>query len=211
MTIAEKLMQELDTKEGQAKLDKWIDEYIAREKIRSEKIKTLMSNSSYFKWLNQFTQDKEGFYDTDWLYDSESLTDIDKENVEKLSLFYDGIAQYAKPNYLYPTPCEFGDFYKIRLNEIGFEIGLLVGQGAVSFCKRVVVEKEEEFIDLNDIINGKKQEQVDKIMNSLSILSNMIIAAYEDGVPCEAITDMFHRTMQQITIKKEGKVKTKHL
>lgn len=205
MSLAEKISKEIETPEGKAKISKWVAEYIEKENVKSENIKVIMSNTNYLEWLCKFTQDKEGFSNDDWLYFPELIKDSDKENVEKLCLFYEGIDKYARQNHIYPTQCEFGNFYKIRLNEIGFEIGILIGQGTVFFCNKVSVEKEEEFIDFNDIMTGKKQEQLDQINANLVSLSNMIVTAYESGVPIEAITYTLENTIKEITSQKGNK------
>ena len=188
-------------------MSKFIKEYIEKENVERKKTKALMSNTNYLEWLNQFTQDKEGFSDNDWLYFPERIKKSDNENVDKLCLFYEGIRQYAESNHIYPLKCNFGNFYKIRLNKIGFEIGILNGQGTKFFCNKVAVENEQEFIDFNDIMTGKKQENVDKINASLESLSNMILTAYESGVPIESIIYTIEKTINEITYKKEGKAK----
>ncbi len=208
MDAAERILKEIETPEGQKKLSKWVEEYIEGEKIKNENIKVMMSNTNYLDWLCKFTQDKEGFSDDDWLYFPEQIKDADKENVEKLWLFYEGIDKYAESNYIYPFQCEFGNFYKIRLNEKGFKIGTLIGQGTVFFCKKIAVKNEQEFIDFNDIINGKKREKVDQIRTSLDSLSNMVLTAYESGVPIEAITYTLENTIKEIIFPKENKSKS---
>ena len=152
MNASERMLKELETPEGKAKMDKLVEEFVKREKVKSEKIKSMMSDTTYMEWLNRFTQDKERFYDDDWLYFPERIEDADRENVEKLFLFYEGIREYAEQVHFYPTPCECGDFYKVRLNESGFKIGILFGQGTVFFCEKIPVENEEEFIDFNNIL-----------------------------------------------------------
>lgn len=102
MDFADKLLEELDTPEGQAKIDKWVEEYIVQEEAKNKQIRIMMSNLNYLKWLNQFMQDKESFYDDDWLYFPEQITDSDQKKVDILGLFYEGINNYAKLNYIYP-------------------------------------------------------------------------------------------------------------
>ena len=63
-------------------------------------------------------------------------------------------------------------------------------------------------IDFNDIIIGKKQDNVDQINATLDSLSNMVITAYESGVPIEAIVSTLDNTIKEITSKKEDKPKT---
>ncbi len=189
-------------------MKKFIESCVEKEKYRTEKIKDMMTNPDYFEWLNEFTQDKKGFSDDTWLYFPNEIKDSDKENVEELHLFYDGIDKYASANYIYPVDCEYGNFYKIRLDEIGFEIGVLSGQGVVFFCKKVPVENEQEFIDFNDIMTGKKQEEVDRIDASLDFLSEMVLATYESGVPIEAIANKLDSVVKELAVKDEDKAKT---
>ena len=99
-------------------------------------------------------------------------------------------------------------FTQDRLNEKGFKIGTLIGQGTVFFCKKIAVKNEQEFIDFNDIINGKKREKVDQIRTSLDSLSNMVLTAYESGVPIEAITYTLENTIKEIIFPKENKSKS---
>ena len=118
MTSAEKILKDLETPEGKERMDKWVEEYIAKEKVKSEKIKRMMSNPTYIEWLNQFTQDKDGFSDDDWLYFPEKISESDREKVEQLCLFYEGIDKYATKNHIYPTNFGYGYFYTIKLDEI---------------------------------------------------------------------------------------------
>ena len=122
--------------------------------------------------------------------------------------FYEGIDKYARSNHIYPSQCEFGNFYKVRLNEIGFKIGISFIQGTKFFCKKVPVESEKEFIDFNDIMTDKNQEQIDLINASLDSLSNMILTIYESGVPIESITYTLKNTINKIISKRENKSKT---
>ena len=208
MNVAEKILEEMETPEGKAKIDEFIKKYIEEEKIKNEKINDLMSNTNYLEWLDKFTQDKKEFYDDDWIYYPELIKDSDKENVEKLYLFYRGIDRYANQNHIYPLQCKFGNFYKIRLNEIGFEIGILIGQGTVHFVRRVAQENEHEFIDFNDVMTRKKQEKIDQINASLNSLSNMISTIYENGVPIESIVYTLEKSIKELVSKEEDKVKS---
>ena len=90
MDVGEKILKDLETPEGLEKMHNWLDKYAKKEKDKYEKIKIMMSNTNYLEWLNQFTQDKNGFYDDDWQYSPDLITESDKENVEKLGLFYEG-------------------------------------------------------------------------------------------------------------------------
>jgi len=116
---------------------------------------------------------------------------------------YKGIERYASENYIYPTNCDFGNFYKIKLDNIGYEIGMLAGQGTLFFCNRVQIENEQHFIDFNDIVNNKKNNNASFIKNSLNELSNMVVTLYENGIPLEAIVNTLDNTLTEINVKKE--------
>ena len=163
MNTVERLLKEWDTPEEKKRREEWIKKFIEKENARSEKMKNMMSNTNYLEWLIQFTRDRAGFASDDWLYFPEELEKYDRENVDSLCLFYEGIDEYAKRVHFKPTPCEFGNYYKIRLNELGFKIGILIGQGTVFFCEKIPVENDANFIDFNDIIgNVSKRENKPK-------------------------------------------------
>ena len=199
------IIKAMETPEGKARMAKWIEKYLTKEKAEREKIRKLMSNTAYIEWLKQFTQDIDGFSNDDWLYSPEKLSEADRENVEELSLFYEGVANYSKQNHIYPVSFDYGNFYLVKLNDFGFEIGIYVGQGISHFFNKAQLEDDKEFLDFNDIINGKKQDNVDQINATLDSLSSMVVTAYESGVPIEAITNTLSNTINEITSKKDGK------
>ena len=197
------IIKEFETPDEKAIMDKLVKDYIARETVKNEKIKNIISNPDYIKWLHKFTLDKDIFYDNEWRYCSKQISNLDRENVEKLSLLYEGIDKYAKLNYICPTPCKFGHFYNIRFNNLGFEIGVVVGQGTEFFCKKVIAEND--FIDFNDIMINKKQDNVEMIKSSLESLSNMVLSAYEKGVPIEFISSTLDIILLQINSMEDNK------
>lgn len=201
-TIAE-ILKNWDTPESKAAREEAYKEFIIKEKERSEKTNKLMSNTEYINWLYKFTQDKERFSDDDWLYYPERISKYDRDNVKDLGLFYEGVSNYAQQNHIYPTPCDFGDFYKIKFNDFGFEIGIMIGQGTVFFFNKSILENEKEFIDFNDIMTGKKQDNVDYINATLDSLSNMVVNAYESGVPIVAIINTLDNTIRNLSSEKE--------
>ena len=188
---------------------KYIDNFIAEQQEKDEKIKGMMSNTSYIEWLKQFTQDKDGFSDDDWLYFPEKISESDRKNVEILNLFYEGINKYADGNHMYFfTKSDFGNFYRVKLDDFGFEIGISVGQGTVFFFNKVEINDEDDFIDFNDIILGKKRDNADQANAILDSLSNMVVTAYESGVPIEAIVNTIDSTVNGIKFNNEDKHKT---
>ena len=201
MNIQEDLIKELEKPDTKEIMKKIIKGNIEKEKIRNEKIKILMSNMDYIKWLIDFTKDKNGFSDDDWLYSSEKLDDVTQEKVDNLQLFFEGIYQYARKNYIYSQARPLGECYYIKIGDIGFEIGYLSGQGTKFYCHRIPLEEINNAIDFMNIVNNKKQDNVEYIERSLESISNMFIELYNNGVPIEAMTEALKRTMKGIEKK----------
>ena len=198
MNKSKDLIKGLENPESKEIMKRIVEENIKKERQKNEKIKSLMSNTDYIEWLIEFTKDKEGFSDDDWIYSSEKLDDVAKGKVDDLQLFFEGIYQYSRINYIYSLTRPLGECYKIRIGDIGFEIGYLSGQGTKFYCRRILLEEMENAIDFMDIVNKKKQDSVEYIERSLEKFSNMFIELYNNGVPIEAINEALDRGMKYI-------------
>lgn len=203
MNNGERLLREINTPEGKENFKKWAEKYLAEEKEKNIKMKELLSNTDYINWLVNFTKKHTNFSDDDWLYFSEKIAKEDLERVNNLHLIYHGIEKYANENYIYPTECDFGNFYKIKLENIGFEIGMLVGQGTVFFCKRVQVIDSKDFIDFYDIINNKKNKNATTIKNKLNKLFDLVVSLHKSDVPLEAIEITLDNALNEIKSKND--------
>ena len=60
---------------------------------------------------------------------------------------------------------------------------------------------EDDFIDFNDIMNNKKQPNVDSYNIVLSGLSNSIDDIYNSGVPVEAINDLLMNKAKELAYR----------
>lgn len=148
------------------KLDKEINWEKAREKFLQvllethRKEKELTMNNEYVTWLEKFTQKHPNFSDEDWLYHPEKISEQDFKRVEDLKYFYGGIMGYADRHKIEANPCCFGNYYNVKYNNIGYEIGVMHGQGTIQFCKKVLLEdeiNEDKFIDFEEIINEQNK------------------------------------------------------
>lgn len=179
----------------------WFREYAEKQNIENIIIKDLMSNNSYVNWLEKFTNGKSGICDDVWFFYSNDVTDDDQVNLDKLSCFYKGIDTYAHLNHIYPMPCDFGHYYKVRYGDFGFNLTELRGQGRFIYhCVRVNVVKPETFIDFDDVMLNKKQDNVDRINQALSGFKETINNAVESGVPLEALSEAFNDTINIIDV-----------
>lgn len=183
------------------------DNYFENILNQKKETRKVTSNDDYILWLEIFTNKYPKFSDDDWLYCPEKISEIDQNNVAKLNLFFDGIETYASKNYIYPTPNEWGNFYSIKYNNVGYSIGSAVGQGATFYCERTQVIGDH--IDFIDIINDKKQKNSDSIRNELDKLSQSIKNLINNGIPIPAIIDTFESNINEAKSVERTKVKIK--
>lgn len=166
-------------------------------------IQELITSPMYIQWLNYFTQMNQQFYTSQNFDKQNEVTEIDKNNIKKLGLFYEGIKVYADENYLYPIPCESGHFYKIRFNNVGYIIGVIHQPETYYFCIRVNIICDLQFIDFMDILNNTPQPQVNEIFCSLNLLSTLVKTMHENGVPAKAIQTTINNLLQPFMPQEE--------
>lgn len=191
------------------KAEEFTNDYVERLKYSNAKIKELLSNTNYLKWLERFTIEHSFFTINDWIYLPDAISKDDSEQVDNLCYLYDGIKRYAIKNYVYPIKYGSGGYYRIKLDNIGYEIGMFVGQGTSFFCARVALDNDLDYIDFNDIMNNKMLDNVDFIKQKLDNFSNMVLELYEKGIPVDAIVNTFDNTLTRI--KEDEKESTKLL
>ena len=211
MTGAEKVLETMKTPEWKEKADKFLKDYVAKCNANEREMKIIFSNTEYINWLINFTNDNHNFTDEDWDYFPEKISEYDLNYVQDFHLFYNGIDKYASQNYIYPEYNAFGNFYRIKFNDVGFEIGTQAGQGVYFYCVRIDISDNLMFIDFNDILNNKKQIYVDEINNGLNNLSEMIMLLYNSGVPLEVIVSTVNKTIKNIDEDKSKSMLVKRL
>jgi hypothetical protein len=136
----------------------WITEYIKSE----ERIKNIVSSDEYVKWIKKFMSNKSKIFDDDYSYYSNRVNNEDKEKLDFLSAFFDGIDHYASDRDIYPCTCESGVYYDVKYKDFFFKIGILIGQGSCCFCERSLFNNKKEYIDFEDIIDAYKKRPVTK-------------------------------------------------
>lgn len=203
MNSTDRVLKEIESPEGQERLKKWAEKYRAKIDAKNDKKQEIFSNTDYIDWLIEFTQHYSNFSSDSWLYFPKEISKDDYTKVNNLNLMYEGIEEYASKNHLYPFPCNFGNFYKIKLENVGFEIGVLVGQGTLFFCNRVQIEEEKDFIDFNDIINNKIRSNATVFDSKLNELSNLVVDLFQSGVPIESITNTLDNTLNELKTKND--------
>ena len=160
------------------------------EKMRKRNVdkKELISNNNFISWLEQFTLKYNDFTDDDWLYKPDELSEVDTRNVGKLGLFFEALSDYCHKYYINIDSNEMyeDECINIRHNGIGYQLGLVVGQGAYIYVNRKT--PEDNAIEFMDIVNDippsdfeakkdllKKFEQIIAEMNAMDIPKSVIL------------------------------------
>ena len=167
-------------------------EQIVSSIVQSElMMKELRTSKTYMDWLNEFTKVYTSFTDEDWLYTPNLISNEDLNNIKKLPLLFEIIERFANKNYIFPDNCysTSENCYKIKLNDVGYEIGIMHGQGSFVFCNRINQINSSDFIDFYDIMSDKSIYDISFIESKLEGLSNLIISLHEEGIPLKAIID----------------------
>lgn len=151
-----------------------MNECIAALIRREELAKALISNTEYILWLENFTVVNPSFEEDSWLYYPEKISKEDSERVNELCCFFNGITKYADQNFIPVHYSDFDTYVFVKFNNIGYKIGIISGQGSFAYCERVDISADNSFINFNDVINNKKQENVDYIREKLNSISSII-------------------------------------
>ena len=130
-------------------------ERINKEK---EKIKNLITDSSYINWLKEYTITHPNI--TNKMIPV-NATDIEKENIMNLKFFYTGILEYAESIKLHPVNTQFEKYYKIKYYQNYFHIGEELAsfqndKEKEIFCDRMNIIDDKEYLDISDIIDKNK-------------------------------------------------------
>lgn len=141
--------------EGASKSTKIIlgPQFIEELKRKHEERKDVVANDKYISWLEQFTLVYKCFNDDNWLYNPEGLSEDDAKNVRKISSFFGALSEYCNRYYI-NIACNNRyevEHINIKHNGVGYQIGLLVGQGSLIYVERD--EPKYDAIEFMDIVN----------------------------------------------------------
>jgi len=196
MIDIEEFKRYLETEKGKARMQKFIDNFKKSERIKQNKIKLILEHDDYISWLKTFTMKYPDFSDDEWLYFPSEISKNDNENVNDLNLLYEVVENYANKNYIEPTLCDFGNYYSIKHNNIGYDIGILISQGTLFFCRRC--DEDKYFIEFRDIQTNKVQPHTNLINQKLEELTSLINNMIEDDIPAEVISTHTKKVLQKV-------------
>ncbi len=179
----------------------WFEDYIKRQKEREEFKKSIAYSTEYIDWLDSFTKEHGSFSTDSFLYEPEKITDEERKKVDLIEALYELTDEYADENYIMPTKTDYGAFYSIKHNGVGYFIGFDAGQGTSFYCTRLE-EPEEDALEYKHLMSGVKLPSTIIIDQKLEELSELIERLDREQVPLEAINQKTDATIQKIRTKK---------
>ena len=157
-------------------MNSFIKKYIAMDRTKTK----LIENYEYIEWLYNFTHEYHSFCDTDWVYERDSLSDKDFENVNNLPLFFIAIEEYYDRNLIATCSQGFTRMLAIKYKNIFFEIAIITGQGTECYVKRSCECLLPRFVNFEDIVNNvadckltdkqQKLDELDKLLKQMQAL-----------------------------------------
>ena len=175
----------------------FITELKRKQEHQKEFVEKMTYSTEYMDWLEAFTAKKGSFSTDSFLYDREGLTDKDMEYVEDIQILFEEISGYCEENYIEPKPHDYGVYYSIKNNDVGYHIGFDRGQGACFYCERLA-EVEEDALDFKHVRSGVKLPQTVHADFELERLSDLIEELYEAGIPINAISKVTDKTIESL-------------
>lgn len=166
---------------------------IKLKKRRKEEKEKLISNYDYISWLEKFTTLYEKFSDDSWLYKSEELSEEDNANVNILWLFFEAISDYCNKYYI-DISSDRGDeeeCVNIRHNGIGYQFGLVCGQGSYVYVKRKI--PEENAIAFDDILNDSVPMDFEDKKELLKKFEQTLAEMKKIGIPMFNILEIVNK------------------
>lgn len=158
---------------------------------RMEQEKKLVSNYDYISWLEKFTLLHESFADNSWLYSPGEISKEDLSNVENLCYFFNGITDGYCQKYYINTDSH-DDFERecihIKYNNVGYQIGLVVGQGSYVYVNRE--EPKDDAIEFCNVVNDIKPEDFETKESLLKEFESVILAMKNANISKLLITNV---------------------
>lgn len=152
------------------------------KEIFSESLKT---SNEYMEWIEKNTR-LNNSVSTDSFQYQEGTTKKDIMNAKAIQFLFEEIREYCIDNYIEPKEREYGFYYSIKNNNIGYHVGYDGGQGAYFYCTRLE-KPESDALDFKHVTSGKKLPETLYYEYILQDLSSIIQELQAAGVPEDAI------------------------
>ena len=180
----------------------WFEELQKRAREKYDFKENMIFSTDYIDWLESFTDEHGSFSTETFLDNPRELSQIDKKNIRLLEALYEVTDEYADNNFITPTFTDFGNFYSIKHNDVGYFIGFDSGQETIFYCTRLDAP-EKDALEYKHLMSGVKLPSTVQAEDKLEELSKMIESLCDHGVPAEAIHQTTDATLQKVKVRKE--------
>ena len=180
----------------------FFDKLFDRWEKENEKMKKMIENDEYIKWLEDVTNRFVYVYDEDYLDSKFEINDM--KNMELLGKFYKFIDFYAKKNYIYPKTDSSNTSYVIKYGENTYLLESVKNAYCYSYYCAKNIKTECDIIQYEDFKNNVPSEKSKIYTEKLKELEEYIIAMNET-VSLEAIEFTCNDTIQKIKSKSKTK------
>lgn len=172
---------------------KTTDQLLEEMKKREAEKKELFSNYDYILWLEKFTLLYERFTDDSWLYKPEELSEVDIKNVGKIALFFEALSDYCHKYYINVASNEMfeSECINIKHNGIGYQIGLVTGQGSCVYVERKV--PEDGTIEFSDVLNDTMPEDFEAKKALIKKFEQIVTEMKAKCIPISIILEIVNR------------------
>ena len=163
--------------------------------------KEIISNYEYINWLEKFTDTYPKFSSDTWLYEPDTLSSIDSENVDKLCHFFEAIRKYTEDNFIemMAHTHTYGEYSCIKYNNNWYEIGICVGQGSFVYVERI--EPQDTFIDFECIVKNIQYPKVNEKKELMHVFSEDLEKEIAKLISNEIPKDLIIKTLESFSIK----------
>ena len=185
----------------------FFEKLMESRKHKKEFVEKMSYSTEYIDWLESFTE-KHGSFSTDSFLYGDELSEEEKVNVQDVQILYEEIQDYCDSNYIVPTIADFGAFYSIKHNGIGYFIGIDTGQGTSFYCTRLD-EPEEDALEFKHVMSSVKLPKTIRDEYLLEELSELIECLYDKGVSVQAISETTENAIQKVKTKSDDDIKSK--
>ena len=163
--------------------------YAEMLKATQEAEEQLVSNCDYILWLEDFTQTYKTFSTNSWLYAQKEISEESYDNVQKLFLFFNAISNYCYKFYINIEWYESFERERVHIkhNNVGYQLGLVVGQGSFVYVSRE--EPQDNAICFDSIMNNVVPDKFKAKDELLQQFNTLLAAMKEADMPSGIITD----------------------
>ena len=187
-----------------------LDNHIARlmleQKEKEAFSQSITFSNEYMDWLDSCTQYLTSVSTDSFQYVEDKVSKKDVRNAKSIQYLFEEIRTYCDGNYIEPKKTDYGIYYSIKNNDIGYHVGFDTGQGASFYCTRLE-QPDEDALDFRHIRSGVKLQKTLYDEFLLEDLTGLIRELYNAGVSLTAIKKVTESTIDSIEIEKNNKRK----